>query len=711
MANLNLSTVELVSTLRAAPQNGSPSSQDYNDSWAEALADLASLAGFIDDILIPMLNGLDATIMPNPQGTPNGLEGRYIFSDTSDLTAVFFDQLSSEPLTIAESLRVLNGIVQTVDTTVQSLTVSVTALQTQLSSTNQNDIAQALQNFAAQLQSLQALVNSLAQSVSSATITLETNSTVNALQSKLNLIAGPNVTLTSDSNGGVTIQATSAITGLILKTNHILNSDQTHLDLVAGTGITLGYSSGQVTITNSTADADFYQTVQQAGSPKNQRSNLNFLSPVTATDNSGNNSTDIAVSVFVGDSGFGGVIGLVPAPASGDAAANKFLKADGTWTAIVDTDFYQTVQRNALSVTQRGNLNFSTDFTVTDNSGNNSTDVGITFPTDTDFYQTVQQAGSSKPQESRLNFLSPITATDNSGNTSTDVAVSVFIGDSGSGGVIGLVPAPAAGDAAANKFLNADGNWTVVTDTDYYQTVQSRGSAQTQRPTLNFLNPLSAADNSGNTSTDVSVALGGVTVYTSSQNAAAGDSGKLIQFNSSSAVTYTLLATPASSVWWVLVKNIGTGILTVARNTTTIDGQSRDMKLWQGDSVLIFTDGTNYQTGSPRVAGIGAFNAGVGTNSQILLLMVPDRQTIFPANAPNSTASAGTASSGTATFTLKKNGTSFCTVSFTSSATGTFTQASDAIFNGTTDVLEIDGPATADTTLSDFSIVLQGYRF
>jgi len=34
---------------------------------------------------------------------------------------------------------------------------------------------------------------------------------------------------------------------------------------------------------------------------------------------------------FVGDSGSGGTKGLVPAPASGDAAALKFLKADGTW--------------------------------------------------------------------------------------------------------------------------------------------------------------------------------------------------------------------------------------------------------------------------------------------------------------------------------------------------------------------------------------------
>lgn len=37
-----------------------------------------------------------------------------------------------------------------------------------------------------------------------------------------------------------------------------------------------------------------------------------------------------------------------------------------------------------------------------------------------------------------------------------------FTGDSGTGGVKGLVPAPAAGDAAASKFLSADGSWREV---------------------------------------------------------------------------------------------------------------------------------------------------------------------------------------------------------------------------------------------------------
>ena len=39
------------------------------------------------------------------------------------------------------------------------------------------------------------------------------------------------------------------------------------------------------------------------------------------------------VPILIGDSGSGGTAGVVPAPASGDAAAGKFLSADATWKA------------------------------------------------------------------------------------------------------------------------------------------------------------------------------------------------------------------------------------------------------------------------------------------------------------------------------------------------------------------------------------------
>ena len=50
-------------------------------------------------------------------------------------------------------------------------------------------------------------------------------------------------------------------------------------------------------------------------------------------------------SSFVGDAGAGGLAGFVPAPASGDAAAEKYLDADGTWTIpIVSKSPFPTSQ-------------------------------------------------------------------------------------------------------------------------------------------------------------------------------------------------------------------------------------------------------------------------------------------------------------------------------------------------------------------------------
>jgi hypothetical protein len=47
--------------------------------------------------------------------------------------------------------------------------------------------------------------------------------------------------------------------------------------------------------------------------------------------------------------------------------------------------------------------------------------------------------------------------------TQTNTVLPAFTGDSGSGGVKGLVPAPAAGDAAAGRYLDSDGTWSVPT--------------------------------------------------------------------------------------------------------------------------------------------------------------------------------------------------------------------------------------------------------
>lgn len=92
--------------------------------------------------------------------------------------------------------------------------------------------------------------------------------------------------------------------------------------------------------------------------------------------------------------------------------------------------------------------------------------------------------------------------------------MTTFAGDSGSGGVKGAVPAPAAGDAAAGKFLNANGSWvtpsgagtvTVVGGGNLGATaiVTGGGSQQVQTP-----NTSATMDGSGNIATPGNITAG-----------------------------------------------------------------------------------------------------------------------------------------------------------------------------------------------------------
>lgn len=72
--------------------------------------------------------------------------------------------------------------------------------------------------------------------------------------------------------------------------------------------------------------------------------NLNATTPAAATGtqnvvfatDSGSPTVNISATdpAMVGDTGSGGLAGNVPAPGAGDAAANKFLKADATWATV-----------------------------------------------------------------------------------------------------------------------------------------------------------------------------------------------------------------------------------------------------------------------------------------------------------------------------------------------------------------------------------------
>jgi hypothetical protein len=146
MATLGLESVELVSTLRTVAKKGAPSSDDFNDSQKESLADLTALASFLNDVVLPLLNALPEGALL-PVEAPVGIEGRTLYSDTGDSNSLFYDSLASTPLTVADSLRLLNGMVEGFRTSLEDMGIRVSALQTRLSSDNKNDLSLALQNL------------------------------------------------------------------------------------------------------------------------------------------------------------------------------------------------------------------------------------------------------------------------------------------------------------------------------------------------------------------------------------------------------------------------------------------------------------------------------------------------------------------------------------------------------------------------------------
>lgn len=124
-------------------QNGSPSSSDYNESDRERLADLTAIVGYLNDTLRPLLSALPDDAL-SPAASPVGIEGQTVYADTSDTGPLFFNPLTSLPLRVADSLRMLNGMLTTFQTQLTDMGVSVSSLQSRLASTNQNDIALAL---------------------------------------------------------------------------------------------------------------------------------------------------------------------------------------------------------------------------------------------------------------------------------------------------------------------------------------------------------------------------------------------------------------------------------------------------------------------------------------------------------------------------------------------------------------------------------------
>jgi hypothetical protein len=135
-----IDSIELITTEREAGLNGAPSSQDYNDTMREMLTDLSSIADTLNSSVLPYLNTLPATVTQTLDG-----DGMYASHDTAN--ELFVDSTTGSQLVISDVFARLDARVSAVKAQIVDLTARIAALQSRLATTQQNDVARAIQGF------------------------------------------------------------------------------------------------------------------------------------------------------------------------------------------------------------------------------------------------------------------------------------------------------------------------------------------------------------------------------------------------------------------------------------------------------------------------------------------------------------------------------------------------------------------------------------
>lgn len=182
--------------------------------------------------------------------------------------------------------------------------------------------------------------------------------------------------------------------------------------------------------------------------------------------------------------------------------------------------------------------------------------------------------------------------------------------------------------------------------------------------------------------------------------------GAILSFTGSLA-SNAVITLPARSKLW-LIKNGCSGAFGL-----TVQSSGSALTIAQGKTALVCCDGTDVVLVDPYGATKETFRmmffvAGKPSASEIVLRTAFVEGVDFSVNLSGSVGTSETAATAATVFTLKKNGTSFGTVTFTGS-TGAFVAASATSFTSG-DVLSVHAPTSPDSTLADISITLKGFK-
>lgn len=185
--------------------------------------------------------------------------------------------------------------------------------------------------------------------------------------------------------------------------------------------------------------------------------------------------------------------------------------------------------------------------------------------------------------------------------------LNAFVGDSGAGGTKGLVPAPSSGDAAAGKFLKADGTFAVPPG----------GSASPggSSGALQYNNAGAFGGATVATGLDMTAGVLSLTNVANDQTAAAGgnytivsnDSAKTILVTGGGTTTLAQAGTSGFGAGWgPCILNAGSTNSTLSTTTSIFAGAGggTSLTLRKNDTVCPSSNGTNYNT-SYIYSGLG----------------------------------------------------------------------------------------------------------
>ena len=231
-----------------------------------------------------------------------------------------------------------------------------------------------------------------------------------------------------------------------------------------GTGVTVTDNPGVATIVNipGAGGTSYYQTVQEGGTPLPQEPALNFVGASAVVSDNPAVATNVTFAANLN-----AIAGL--ARTTGDViVGNGTTFVLGNAANIADT--YSPVHYTATSATVDGNLAGIDAALGTIQAGAITAltgDVVATGPgsvASTIQPNVVTNAKLAQAPADTLkgnNTGSTANVTDLTGSQATAL-LSTFVGDSGSGGVKGLVPAPGANTNLSGDFLSASGAWSYV---------------------------------------------------------------------------------------------------------------------------------------------------------------------------------------------------------------------------------------------------------